>query len=45
MKKIAVVTGGGAGIGRAVSIALGKAGWTCVVAAGRNQVLMIPSAS
>lgn len=36
MKKIAVVTGGGAGIGRAVSIALSKEGWTCV-AAGRTQ--------
>lgn len=36
MKKIAVVTGGGAGIGRAVSIALSKDGWTCVVA-GRTQ--------
>lgn len=36
MKKIAVITGGGAGIGRAVSIALSQAGWTCVVA-GRTQ--------
>lgn len=36
MKKIAVITGGGAGIGRAVSVALSKEGWTCVVA-GRTQ--------
>ena len=36
MTKIAVVTGGGGGIGRAVAIALSRAGWTCVVA-GRTQ--------
>ncbi|MEN0001693.1 MAG: SDR family oxidoreductase [Pseudomonadota bacterium] len=36
MSKIAIVTGGGGGIGRAVAIALSKAGWTCVVA-GRTQ--------
>lgn len=36
MNKIAMITGGGAGIGRAVSIALSKEGWTCVVA-GRTQ--------
>ena len=36
MTKTAVVTGGGGGIGRAVAIALSKAGWTCVVA-GRTQ--------
>lgn len=36
MEKIAIVTGGGGGIGRAVAIALSQAGWTCVVA-GRTK--------
>jgi len=36
MEKIALVTGGGGGIGRAVAIALSNAGCTCVVA-GRTQ--------
>ena len=32
MSKIAVITGGGGGIGRAVALALSENGWTCVVA-------------
>ena len=32
MSKVAVITGGGGGIGRAVALALSKNGWTCVVA-------------
>ncbi len=36
MSKVAVITGGGGGIGRAAAIALSKVGWTCVVA-GRTQ--------
>jgi len=35
MTKVAIVTGGGGGIGRATAIALSKAGWTCV-AVGRT---------
>jgi len=36
MKQVAVITGGGAGIGKAVAIALSKAGWQVVVA-GRTK--------
>ncbi len=36
MAKVAVITGGGGGIGRAAAIALSKEGWTCAVA-GRTQ--------
>jgi len=36
MSKVAVVTGGGGGVGRAAAIALSKAGWRTVVA-GRTQ--------
>ena len=36
MTKVALITGGGGGIGRAAGIALSKAGWTCVLA-GRTQ--------
>lgn len=36
MAKVAIITGGGGGIGRATAIALSKNGWTCVVA-GRTQ--------
>jgi len=36
MTKVAIVTGGGGGIGRAAAIALSEAGWTCV-AVGRTQ--------
>ena len=36
MNRVAVITGGGGGIGRAVAIALSKAGWSIVVA-GRTQ--------
>ena len=32
MSKVAVITGGGGGIGQAVAIALSENGWTCVVA-------------
>lgn len=36
MKRVAVITGGGAGIGRAVALKLSQAGWNVVVA-GRTQ--------
>ncbi len=36
MTKVAVITGGGGGIGRAAAIALSKVGWTCVVT-GRTK--------
>lgn len=32
MSKVAVITGGGGGIGQAVAVALSENGWTCVVA-------------
>ncbi|MEL6573659.1 MAG: SDR family oxidoreductase [Pseudomonadota bacterium] len=36
MSKVAVITGGGGGIGQAVAVALSENGWTCVVA-GRTR--------
>lgn len=36
MQRVAIITGGGGGIGRAVAVALSKADWTVVVA-GRTQ--------
>lgn len=39
MNKVAIVTGGGSGIGRAVGLALVESGWQ-VVLAGRNQVTL-----
>lgn len=39
LRKIAVVTGGGSGIGASVSLELAKAGWTVVIAARRKDVL------
>ncbi|MEO9824049.1 MAG: SDR family oxidoreductase [Paracoccaceae bacterium] len=39
MAKIALVTGGGSGIGRACAVTLGKAGYTVVVTGRRQDVL------
>lgn len=39
MGKVAVVTGGGGGIGKAAAIALSKAGWTVIVAGRTQQTL------
>jgi NAD(P)-dependent dehydrogenase (short-subunit alcohol dehydrogenase family) len=39
MKKIAIVTGGGSGVGRAVSLALAGAGWQVVIAGRRESAL------
>src|SRR5689334_8888724 len=38
-KKIAIVTGAGSGIGRAVTVALNQDGWTTVLAGRRTEQL------
>jgi NAD(P)-dependent dehydrogenase (short-subunit alcohol dehydrogenase family) len=44
MSKIALVTGAGAGIGKATAHALGAAGWTVVYAGRRRDVLEVAAA-
>jgi len=38
VSRVAIVTGGGSGIGRAVGLALGRAGWR-VALAGRRELM------
>lgn len=38
-RRLAVVTGGGTGIGRATAVRLGRAGYTCVIAGRRKEML------